>query len=144
MCANHQVQYCHWPFRPPRASSSFAFAFESPDSPSARLTLGLLLVHKLHHHIQPAWMAVEIQPPTKDPARPKFNVHRAGFLLKGKMSHDNKPFLPLAPGLPRMFAPPSTMTVGKPKKNSTACLACKSAKRKVCRTGQRPFFWMRW
>ncbi|KAJ5655211.1 hypothetical protein N7507_007161 [Penicillium longicatenatum] len=48
------------------------------------------------------------------------------------MSHHNpsRSFAPLAPGPPRVVAPQSSMAVGKPKKNSTACLACKAAKRK--------------
>ncbi|KAJ5907529.1 Transcription factor [Penicillium taxi] len=37
---------------------------------------------------------------------------------------------PLAPGPPRTFAPQSPMAVSRPKKNSTACLTCKTAKRK--------------
>ncbi|KAJ5559630.1 Transcription factor [Penicillium frequentans] len=48
------------------------------------------------------------------------------------MSHNNasRSFAPLAPGPPRVVAPQSSMAVSKPKKNSTACLACKAAKRK--------------
>lgn len=45
--------------------------------------------------------------------------------------HGNPKFPPLAPGPPRIFAPQSSMAVSRPKKNSTACLACKTAKRKV-------------
>ncbi|KAJ5483228.1 hypothetical protein N7530_002474 [Penicillium desertorum] len=45
--------------------------------------------------------------------------------------HENtKQFPALAPGPPRMFAPQTTTAVSRPKKNSTACLACKAAKRK--------------
>ncbi|KAJ6135693.1 Transcription factor [Penicillium capsulatum] len=44
--------------------------------------------------------------------------------------HDNPKFPPLAPGPPRIFAPQSPMAVSRPKKNSTACLSCKTAKRK--------------
>ncbi|KAJ5787765.1 Transcription factor [Penicillium paradoxum] len=45
--------------------------------------------------------------------------------------HDKtKQFLALAPGPPRMFAPQTSTAVSRPKKNSTACLACKAAKRK--------------
>ncbi|KAJ5705147.1 hypothetical protein N7536_000836 [Penicillium majusculum] len=49
-----------------------------------------------------------------------------------KMSpHENtKQFPALAPGPPRMFAPQTSTAVSRPKKNSTACLACKHAKRK--------------
>ncbi|KAJ5473929.1 Transcription factor [Penicillium sp. IBT 31633x] len=49
-----------------------------------------------------------------------------------KMSHhDNtKQFPALAPGPPRVFAPQTSTAVSRPKKNSTACLACKAAKRK--------------
>lgn len=36
----------------------------------------------------------------------------------------------LVPG-PRAAAAPSTASTSRPKKNSTACLACKQAKRKV-------------
>jgi hypothetical protein len=56
-------------------------------------------------------------------------------LLKMKMSpHENtKHFPTLAPGPPRMFAPQTSTAVSRPKKNSTACLACKQAKRKVSR-----------
>lgn len=51
--------------------------------------------------------------------------------MKMKMSHhDNKPFPALAPGPPRLFAPQTSTAVSRPKKNSTACLACKAAKRK--------------
>ncbi|KAJ5402481.1 Transcription factor [Penicillium crustosum] len=46
-------------------------------------------------------------------------------------SHENtKQFPALAPGPPRMFAPQTSTAVSRPKKNSTACLACKHAKRK--------------
>ncbi|KAJ5273065.1 hypothetical protein N7478_008190 [Penicillium angulare] len=45
--------------------------------------------------------------------------------------HDaSKAFPTLAPGPPRTFAQQAMAAVGKPKKNSTACLACKAAKRK--------------
>ncbi|CAG8376373.1 unnamed protein product [Penicillium salamii] len=49
-----------------------------------------------------------------------------------KVSHHHNPkhFPALAPGPPRMFAPQTSTAVTKPKKNSTACLACKAAKRK--------------
>ncbi|KAK9847630.1 hypothetical protein MYU51_018497 [Penicillium brevicompactum] len=49
-----------------------------------------------------------------------------------KLSHhqNHKQFPTLAPGPPRMFAPQTSTAVTKPKKNSTACLACKAAKRK--------------
>ncbi|KAJ5320120.1 hypothetical protein PENANT_c025G05033 [Penicillium antarcticum] len=48
------------------------------------------------------------------------------------MSHpDNTKSLPaLAPGPPRISAPHTSTGVSRPKKNSTACLACKAAKRK--------------
>ncbi|KAJ6032138.1 Transcription factor [Penicillium herquei] len=48
------------------------------------------------------------------------------------MSHHDasKSFPALAPGPPRTFAPQSQIAVSKAKKNSTACLACKAAKRK--------------
>ncbi|KXG54107.1 Transcription factor [Penicillium griseofulvum] len=42
----------------------------------------------------------------------------------------SKQFPALAPGPPRMFAPQTSTAVSRPKKNSTACLACKAAKRK--------------
>ncbi|OQE41917.1 hypothetical protein PENCOP_c004G06245 [Penicillium coprophilum] len=49
-----------------------------------------------------------------------------------KVSHHegSKQFPALAPGPPRMFAPQTSTAVSRPKKNSTACLACKAAKRK--------------
>ncbi|KAJ5963790.1 Transcription factor [Penicillium vulpinum] len=49
-----------------------------------------------------------------------------------KMGHheNTKQFPALAPGPPRMFAPQTSTAVSRPKKNSTACLACKAAKRK--------------
>ncbi|KAJ5747544.1 uncharacterized protein N7511_009240 [Penicillium nucicola] len=48
------------------------------------------------------------------------------------MSHpDNtKPLPALAPGPPRASAPHTSVGISRPKKNSTACLACKAAKRK--------------
>ncbi|KAJ5637068.1 hypothetical protein N7490_006947 [Penicillium lividum] len=42
----------------------------------------------------------------------------------------SKPFVPLAPGPRRIVKSQSSMAVSRPKKNSTACLACKAAKRK--------------
>ncbi|KAJ9492298.1 hypothetical protein VN97_g902 [Penicillium thymicola] len=68
-----------------------------------------------------------------------------------KMSpHENmKQFPALAPGPPRMFAPQTSTAVSRPKKNSTACLACKYAKRKcsgpeapckACRTAGTPCY----
>ncbi|KAJ5143825.1 Transcription factor [Penicillium bovifimosum] len=49
-----------------------------------------------------------------------------------KMSnHDHtKQFQALAPGPPRIFTPQTSTAVSRPKKSSTACLACKAAKRK--------------
>ncbi|CAG8020178.1 unnamed protein product [Penicillium olsonii] len=49
-----------------------------------------------------------------------------------KLSHHRniKPFPTLAPCPPRVLAPQTSPAVTKPKKNSTACLACKAAKRK--------------
>ncbi|KAK4867685.1 hypothetical protein LT330_001195 [Penicillium expansum] len=45
--------------------------------------------------------------------------------------HENpKQFPALAPGPARMFTPQTSTAVSRPKKNSTACLACKAAKRK--------------
>ncbi|KAJ5738832.1 Transcription factor [Penicillium malachiteum] len=46
-------------------------------------------------------------------------------------NHDaSKSFPALAPGPPRNFTPQTQIAVSKAKKNSTACLACKAAKRK--------------
>lgn len=61
-------------------------------------------------------------------------IQKTNLLVKPKTKmsqHDSPKFPPLAPGPPRMFAPQSSMTVSRPKKNSTACLSCKTAKRKV-------------
>lgn len=69
--------------------------------------------------------------PVQDAASYKPYLPAAGLLPKRKMSHHDKQFPPLAPGPPRTFARQSAMAVSRPKKNSTACLPCKSAKRKV-------------
>ena len=62
----------------------------------------------------------------------ELNVRDVKSSVSQKMSHHENPkFPPLAPGPPRMFAPQSSMAVSRPKKNSTACLSCKTAKRKV-------------
>ncbi|KAJ5825097.1 Transcription factor [Penicillium robsamsonii] len=50
--------------------------------------------------------------------------------MKGSHHESSKQFPALAPGPPRMFASQTSTAVSRPKKNSTACLACKAAKRK--------------
>ncbi|KAJ6002440.1 Transcription factor [Penicillium sp. IBT 35674x] len=72
-------------------------------------------------------MAVDSQSARQDQM-----AQNLGHFLAQRMSHHNasRSFAPLAPGPPRVVAPQSSMAVSKPKKNSTACLACKAAKRK--------------
>ncbi|CAI7566583.1 unnamed protein product [Penicillium glandicola] len=50
--------------------------------------------------------------------------------MKMRPLENTKQFPALAPGPPRMFSPQTSTAVSRPKKNSTACLACKAAKRK--------------
>jgi hypothetical protein len=60
------------------------------------------------------------------------SIHDRCYLPNSKMHNDKgKPFAPLAPGPPRILPIQASMAVNRPKKNSTACLACKTAKRKV-------------
>jgi hypothetical protein len=83
------------------------------------------------------FMVEDSQKIGKIPAGHKSLLHETDRSLDEKMSYRevSKQLPALAPGPPPRFAPQSFPAVVRPKKNSTACSACKTAKRKVsCRT----------
>ncbi|KAJ6108528.1 Transcription factor [Penicillium sp. IBT 18751x] len=81
-------------------------------------------------------MAEDFQETGKVPAGHKSLFHETDQSADEKMSHhdDSKQLPALAPGPSRRLAPQTSAAVLRPKKNSTACLACKVAKRKCSGT----------
>ncbi|KAJ5666219.1 Transcription factor [Penicillium maclennaniae] len=82
-------------------------------------------------------MAEDSQETGKVPGGHKSLFHETDQSADEKMSHhhdDSKQLPVLAPGPSRRFAPQTSAAVLRPKKNSTACFACKVAKRKCSGT----------
>ncbi|KAJ5176089.1 uncharacterized protein N7482_001966 [Penicillium canariense] len=77
-------------------------------------------------------MAKDSQAAGQDFVARKSQPHAVRHFGAQKMSHHDhtKQFPALLPGPPRTLPAQSSMSVSRPKKNSTACLACKAAKRK--------------
>lgn len=104
----------------------------APNSSELRRFFSGRFSRPLHYN---APMAVDFQPAGQVLLSRQSYTPLVRQSLAEKMSHHDpsRQFPPLAPGpSSRIYAGQSSITVARTKKNSTACLQCKGAKRKVC------------